>query len=86
MIYKIRVLCACTLFLKLRTKHKVQSTNMRPTLLPCSRLPLLDPFRIIHGLLEGTGPCPVGFAPTFSFGQEPRRVGDGKRIDCSTGS
>jgi len=34
-------------------------------------------FRIIHSLLEGTGSCPVGFAPTFSFWGENREHGNG---------
>jgi ribosome maturation factor RimP len=32
------------------------------------------PFRIIHSLLEGTGSCPVGFAPTFSFGARTAKL------------
>jgi ribosome maturation factor RimP len=35
--------------------------------MPSRWLPPGIRFRIIHSLLEGTGSCPVGFAPTFSF-------------------
>ena len=39
----------------------------------CTRLLVPSALRIIHSLLEGTGSCPVGFAPTFSFGARTLR-------------
>ena len=40
----------------------------------CTRLLVPSALRIIHSLLEGTGSCPVGFAPTFSFGTRTTKM------------